>query len=449
MSAKYLSSYSILPQMKINFFIIKSKSETSNIYVRFSDSKRTDQKAKIDIFVKYNNWSKTKQQVKNSVDSPEKDKINSTLRRIENYLFEQYNIDTIDQKHIGTTWLKDQIKNFFGRADKTELHKVYYVDWVQKFIDECPTRLYRGEPVKKRTIQHYVTTKYKLDNYEKHFNTKLRFQDIGLEFYRNFLFYCQTIEKINNNTISGYVTNIKKWCKIIDIEGLPINQQYRHSEFSTLSNKTKDVYLNEEEINTVFKHDFSHSKKLENVRDNFIIGLRTGLRISDFMQLKKINIIDGNIEIETAKTSYPVIIPLHQQIKEILLKRGGNLPNQISDAKFNEYVKEVCKEAGFIQTVEGAKMINKKDEKDFFPNIEIISKNKNRKEFGMYPKHELITSHTCRRSFASNLYGNLPNMTIMAITGHKTESQFLKYIKITPKENAEKLKDHWSKENND
>jgi integrase len=96
--------------------------------------------------------------------------------------------------------------------------------------------------------------------------------------------------------------------------------------------------------------------------------------------------------------------------------------------------------------IEGAKMINKKDDKEFFPNIAIISKNKNRKEFGTYPKYELITSHSCRRSFASNLYGKLPNMTIMAITGHKTETQFLKYIKITPKENAEKLKLLWDKQ---
>ncbi|WP_395052216.1 tyrosine-type recombinase/integrase [Flavobacterium sp.] len=433
--------------MKVNFFIIKSKSENSNIYVRFTDSKRIDQKTKTDLFVKFDNWSKIKQQVKNNIDTPERDKINSTLRKIENYLVEQFNTDTIEQKYFSSTWLNEQIKNFFGRADKKELHTIYFIDWIQKFINESPMRLYQGVPVKKRTIQHYVTTKYKLDNYEKHFNTKLRFQDIGLEFYRNFLFYCQNIEKINNNTIGGYVTNLKKWCKIIDIEGLPINQQYRHSEFSTISNKTKDVYITESEINTVFNHDFSYSERLENVRDNFIIGLRTGLRISDFMQLKKINIIDGNIEIETAKTSYPVVIPLHQQIKEILQKRNGNLPNQISDAKFNEYVKEVCKEAGFIEMVEGAKMINKKDDKDFFPNIAIISKNKNRKEFGTYPKHELITSHTCRRSFASNLYGNLPNMTIMAITGHKTESQFLKYIKISPKENAQKLKNHWDKEN--
>lgn len=434
--------------MKVSFLITKSKSKNSNIYVRFQDSNRIDQKTKTDLFVKYNNWSKTKQQVKNNIDTPERDKINSTLRKIENYLLEQFNSDTIDQKYINSNWLKEQIKNLFGRADKKELHTIYFIDWIQKFIDDSPKRLYQGEPVKKRTIQHYVTTKYKLDNYEKHFNTKLRFQDVGLEFYRNFLFYCQNVEKINNNTIGGYVTNLKKWCKIIDIEGLPINQQYRHSEFSIIPNKTKDVYLTETEINIVFNHDFSHSERLDNVRDNFIIGLRTGLRISDFMQLKKINIIDGNIEIETAKTSYPVVIPLHQQIKDILLKRNGNLPNQISDAKFNEYVKEVCKEVGFIEMVEGAKMINKKDDKDFFPNIAIISKNKNRKEFGTYPKHELITSHSCRRSFASNLYGNLHNMTIMAITGHKTETQFLKYIKITPKENAEKLKNHWNKENN-
>lgn len=429
--------------MNLKYYIKKSKTEISSIYVRFWDSNRIDLTAVTGLSVKFIEWSETKQQVKLSVATENKDFINNKLRTLETYLLEQYNIDYNSQQHINKDWLKHKIKKFSGRADKNELHKIYFVDWIQKFIDESPTRLYQGEPVKKRTIQHYKTTKYKLDNYEKYFNTKLRFQDIGLEFYRNFLFYCQNIEKINNNTIGGYVTNLKKWCKIIDIEGLTINPQYRHSEFSTISNKTKDVYLSEDEINIVFNHDFSHSDRLDNVRDNFIIGLRTGLRISDFMQLKKINIIDGNIEIETSKTSHSVIIPLHEQIKSILLKRNGSLPNQISDAKFNEYVKDVCKEVGFTQMVEGAKMINKKDEKDFFPNIEIISKNKNRKEISTYPKYELIASHICRRSLASNLYGKLPNMTIMAITGHKTETQFLKYIKITPRENAQKLKEYW------
>lgn len=425
--------------MIIQFLVAKGKKEHSNIYVRVNDGKRYDKKVKTDIFVKFGNWSQSKQQLKNTSDTIEKDQINDTLRKIETYLLQQYNIDTIEQKYIGDTWLKEKINTFFGRADANELYKIYYVDWVQKFIDESPKRLYRGEPVKKRTIQHYITTKYKLDNYEKHFNTKLRFQDIGLEFYRNFVFYCQQIEKLNNNTIGGYVTNVKKWCKIIEIEGLPINPQYKHSEFASISNKTKDIYLTNDEIDKIFNHDFSHSERLDNTRDNFIIGLRTGLRVGDFLRLKQTDIVGEFIEITTSKTDFEVVIPMHQQIKDTLQKRNGNFPRQITDVKFNEYVKDVCKEVGFTEMVEGAKMINKKDEKDFFAKSNVELKNKTRKQYGIFPKHELVSSHICRRSFASNLYGKLPNMTIMAITGHTTENQFLKYIKITQKENAQIL----------
>ena len=61
-------------------------------------------------------------------------------------------------------------------------------------------------------------------------------------------------------------------------------------------------------------------------------------------------------------------------------------------------------------------------------------------------KWEMISSHTARRSFATNEYLNgTPSITIMAITGHKTEKAFLKYIKVTPKEHAEKMKLLWEK----
>jgi hypothetical protein len=36
----------------------------------------------------------------------------------------------------------------------------------------------------------------------------------------------------------------------------------------------------------------------------------------------------------------------------------------------------------------------------------------------------------------------LPPISIMKITGHKTESSFMKYIKISEKENAIQLKGH-------
>jgi len=56
----------------------------------------------------------------------------------------------------------------------------------------------------------------------------------------------------------------------------------------------------------------------------------------------------------------------------------------------------------------------------------------------------MISSQTARRSFATNEYLNgTPSITIMAVTGHKTEKAFLKYIKVTPKEHAEKTKHLW------
>ena len=55
----------------------------------------------------------------------------------------------------------------------------------------------------------------------------------------------------------------------------------------------------------------------------------------------------------------------------------------------------------------------------------------------------MVSSHVCRRSFATNHYGELPTPVIMAITGHTTEKMFLNYIGKTAKDNAEVLKQYW------
>ena len=58
-----------------------------------------------------------------------------------------------------------------------------------------------------------------------------------------------------------------------------------------------------------------------------------------------------------------------------------------------------------------------------------------------YKKYQLIKSHTARRSFATNLYlKGAPTISIMKLTGHTTEENFMKYIKVTRKENAELMR---------
>ena len=53
-------------------------------------------------------------------------------------------------------------------------------------------------------------------------------------------------------------------------------------------------------------------------------------------------------------------------------------------------------------------------------------------------KYEFISSHSARRSFATNAYKRgISPLLIMSITGHKTETEFFKYIKIDDQEKAE------------
>lgn len=68
-----------------------------------------------------------------------------------------------------------------------------------------------------------------------------------------------------------------------------------------------------------------------------------------------------------------------------MLKYGGKTPPKISDQKLNEYIKEVCEMAGIVEDTE--KQTTRGGIKD--PKAK--------------KKWEMISSHTARRSFASNM----------------------------------------------
>lgn len=329
---------------------------------------------------------------------------------------------------------------FFNRETKNEEHnqKIFLKSFIDSFMLESPKKKNRNNtPIAKRTIQHYKTTQNKIMAFEKFTNTNILLSEIDIDFHTKFIEFLENEQDLNPNTIGGYIDDIKLFCRNAARKNIEIPNDYRFPEFYSPTNKTKDIYLNENEINKIYNATFN-LEHLDNARDWFIIGLRTGFRISDFLKLTKKNIKDGFIEKTTKKTEYPVIIPLHEQVKAILDKRNGSFPRKISDQKFNVYIKKICESVDIKEMTEGAKMCHIKT------IIENGTKKKiHRKKHGKFPKYQLATSHVCRRSFATNLYGKIDTLTIMKITGHKTESQFLDYIKITPKEYAEKLKEYW------
>ena len=62
-----------------------------------------------------------------------------------------------------------------------------------------------------------------------------------------------------------------------------------------------------------------------------------------------------------------------------------------------------------------------------------------------YEKWELVSSHTARRSACTNMFlKGIPTSAIMKISGHKKESTFMKYIKVTAEENADFLAENYA-----
>lgn len=416
--------------MKLNF-ILKGKNNPTKIISRYKPTAIYDFTCTIPIVVNRNDWNADKQQIKLKSAIKNKEFINATLRKLESNVIDKWNEDTINKESINKNWLKDVVNDCFGIASINNEYKIYFIDWIQKFIDESPQRMHKGKIISELTIKQYQVTLNKLKAFEANKKVKLKFDNIDLEFHTNFIFYCKTIENLGNTSIGGHIKNIKMWCRNIELEGYKINAQHKHKSFATISSPTYDVYLSQEEVNQIFNFDFSYDNRLSNARDWFIIGLNTGLRISDFLNhLENINIDKEFIRIVTKKTNATAVIPIAGQVEATLKANNNNLPYKISNQKFNEYIKEICLKVGIRKLVFGGKM-----------NPET-----KRKETGYFEKWELVSSHICRRTFATLLYGEIPTKDIMAVTTHTSISSFEKYIKTSKEESAIKIANYRKKQ---
>lgn len=427
--------------MKVRYFVLKQKNPYSQIYIRFWNGRKYDFKTSTGLQVQFKDWNEKDEKVRNKVTATDKDFINSKLLELKAFVIENFNTEYNTGQIIGKEWLKTKVNSFFNRVDDTKPEKIYFIAWIDDFIKTAPKRLNKGKPISERTILAYKSILNNFKEYETVKKLKLKHSDINTAFYFDLIDYFRTEKKYSENTIGNQIKYLKFFCGKIEIENLPIPKDYKNGEFVKPKETATDIYLTTAEIETIYKFDLSNNPRLDNVRDLLIIGLNTGLRISDFMRLDLSHIKTDTIRIEAQKTGKTAEIPINTQIETTLNKRGGNLPKSISEQNFNEYLKELGVLIGFNEPVKGAKMVCINEDEANLKGVAKVF----RKVSGTFPKYELMTSHICRRSFATNLYGQISTPVIMAITGHATETQFLMYIKKTNAENTEILRNFFKR----
>lgn len=416
---------------------ISGTKNPSEIRLRFRNGRSTDISVGIQIFIDPKYWDINNQKIRNVIAVPDRDKMNSKLVLLREHVFNAVNSDFTEGEILNRIWLEKSIAKFYNRPANelkkaAELHKVYLSDFATWWLKEKAPKfkVSADKYMDGRTIGHYTILNNLIKKYEG--KDKIKFSaidDVLLDSFSEFL----TLEKYAEKTAKRMIGRFKFFCGRAEAENVIINQAYKNRVFvKKAETDYKEPYFDEIEITKIYNHDFSKNSTLEDVRDNLIIGLWTGLRVSDFNNKLKIdNFHDDFIEIETEKTKTFVSIPIHWMIREILEKRKGILPSKISDPKFNLHIKAIAKILKFNQEMMGG-----------VATVDSKTKIK-RKVVKLYKKHELVTSHICRRSFATNNYGTVANSTLMSICGWASEEQMLDYIKKTNREHAEAMKKVW------
>jgi integrase len=185
------------------------------------------------------------------------------------------------------------------------------------------------------------------------------------------------------------------------------------------------IYLNWQEISAIYYLDLSAYPRLRNSRDIFVLGCLTGMRFSDYSKIDPVNIKGGFLQKKQQKTEGWVFVPLRPEAMAILARFNGKVPS-ISHPKFSRHIRLIGELAGLCE------------------EIRFSYKRENKTIEETWPKFEWISTHTARRSFCTNEFlAGTPVELIMKISGHKSLSDFYKYIRITPEEAGRKMQAIW------
>ena len=307
-----------------------------------------------------------------------------------------------------------------GKTSKKDLFE-YFDDYIKA----------KSPRVDRHTVYDYHVLKKHLKGFERWSRSKVELKSINYSFYQKFVKYLSHDsvkpdgEKgLAVNTVGKILKNLKIFLR--DCARKNIIDPIDTSDFKVYQEEVENIYLTENEINTIYNLDLSNEKDRERIRDLFVLGCFTGLRYSDLSSIKPANIKGDFINLRQGKTMNHVVIPINDTAKKIIRKYNGGIPEGIHMNDFNKLIKGIAEEAGINEEIiitqkRGAERIDK-----------------------TYKKFELIASHTCRRSFCTNEYlKGTPTLFIMKISGHRTERNFLKYIKVDEQVAAQKMLEFW------
>lgn len=435
-------------------FIIQSRSKSAPIYAVLSAGRGKVFKRKSGFKIDYKDWkvepiserdkhrrknSKTKRDLKLGrkgfpiSNTTENKALAYNLKEmrlaIERKLLksETFNFD------LTAEWLQFQIDLFHDKVDESG-KRSGLLDAVQWIIDNSGAI---NEGLSDSRVKTYKALYRLLNEFQEtrfsHGETReFRVKDVDFEFYTAFVAYLMNEKKYAKSYAHKMGSDTKTVCLYAKKRGIETSLGLELITSQKIE-RSLPIYLSTKELEQIRKANIL-APHLQNARKWILFGCAIGQRGGDLLNITEANFLEfaGNtfITLKQQKTKKEVVIPVLNETRRII-KDG--LPYSISLQKLNDYIKDVCRIAGIDEPIEG----KKRD-----PEV-------NRYVNGIFPKWELISSHTFRRSFCTNNYGKIPTPLIMAVTKHASEEMLLRYIGLSGMDKAQDFIAHARKNQGD
>lgn len=251
---------------------------------------------------------------------------------------------------------------------------------------------------------------------------EFRVNQITSIFYSHFVKYLQDqgLKLTSIKVICDYLRAIIAWAS--DYNAI-VHPSYK--EIDIPKYKRQMLALTADDVSRIYHFDLNNAKiradhraTLERVRDMFVLSCNLGQRVSDMARIDKECFDIGRFSIVQQKTKQRAVVDIARMCLDrrtvfAILERYGYQPPYAADkSNYNKHIHQL------MHLVFGEEMVNQSITTG---NLSAQCK---------IPKYKAISSHTCRRTFATYNYleRKMPAIDVMRGTGHADEKSFQRYI---------------------
>lgn len=369
-------------------------------------------------------WSNETQRCKNNTTHGAK-KVSAAIINREIMKFEQVAEDVFASfESVEKVPTADEFREVFNKLNgkiSIQVEKITLFTVFDKFVTDMGRRNQWTES----TYEKFRAVKNHLTN----FAPKLEFSDLNAKGLTDYVYFLRDTKDMRNSTIDKQLGFLKWFLRWATANGYNTEQAFITYSPKLKKAEKKVIFLEWDELLMLYNYPIPDSTPgLARVRDVFCFCCFSSLRYSDVANLKRSNVFSSYISITTIKTSDSLKIELNDYSKEILDKYKDIIFEKdlalpvISNQKMNNALKDLGKLCG----------IDKPTTITYYKG--------NERHDDVYPKYELLGTHTARRTFICNaLMLGISPQVVMKWTGHSDYKSMKPYIDIADSAKSEAM----------